>query len=107
MVIKEEDDLKQKLINAQKKDTVLRKIFDAITKGELKKEETTAKFRPSFKKLKLIDGVIVKVRNDEKLIVVPEAFKLKILESAHNNGISCHFGLNKVYNALRAKYFWP
>ena len=104
MVIREKEGLIEKLINAQKKDPVLRKIYNAIAKGELKKEPTTAKFRPSFKKLKLINGVIVKVRNDEKLIVVPEAFKLKILESAHNNGISCHFGLNKVYNTLRAKY---
>ena len=40
-------------------------------------------------------------------IVVPRAYRPKILNLAHETPMSCHLGVNKTYHKILNHFFWP
>ena len=43
----------------------------------------------------------------ELLTYVPQALRKQLLVAAHNDSLSGHFGVRKVWHTLKDKYFWP
>ena len=107
MVIKEEPETKERIKRAQEEDTILKRVRQSIIDGKLAIDDDLVYFKSSFRRLKIIDGIILKVSDGETKIVVPDAFKAAVMESVHNGGCAAHFGLNKCYAALKSRYFWP
>ena len=66
-----------------------------------------AKFKTSFRQLKIKDDIIYQVRQDSDRIVVPEALQNDVLNSVHNENFAGHFCLNKTYAKLKQYFYWP
>ena len=41
------------------------------------------------------------------LVYVPECLRNKLIQTAHDDALSGHFGVNKVWMKLKNKYYWP
>ena len=86
-----------------KKDKQLKKIAEAIQNDDwerMKKDPDVAPFYSTRGELYLAEGVILRMNK----IIVPQTLQEKVLKAAHSLG---HFGMTKMKNMLRGKYWFP
>ena len=108
----------QQLRKAQMCDLRLQQIID------FKESETLPQSRKAQKRLKrtasqfaLLSGVLyynnlkdirdLELGVHQYVLVVPPVLRFDILASAHGDSSAGHFGIQRTFDTLRLKYFWP
>ena len=79
MVITLEPDFDERVKSAQNSDEKLIKLKTCTLERKIKAEDKIDEFKATLKHLKIINGIIFKVRNKVELLVVPDTYKIKIL----------------------------
>ena len=57
--------------------------------------------------LTLVNDVLVRKTDSETHLVVPEALRKRLFESAHSGSLAAHLGFDRTIAQLRPSYYWP
>lgn len=105
-LIKEEKHYLEILKSHQSKDEVVNKVVLAIQSGG-EWPEDLKHYEQCRRKLIVEDGIVFYRQADlGDRILVPDHLRAKILELAHGNVLSGHFGISRTYYNLKRRYFW-
>lgn len=85
------EELLVRLRKAQKEDDDLKRVFEAIERGEAKNHVIQG-------------GILYRETDNNTLIVVPQAMQMQIIRRAHEQG---HFGINKTEALVKVDYWIP
>ena len=93
---------KNEFIKAQMEDEQLIKMRDIALQNSIDVEKEKTCFF-------IQNGLLMRKYGDKRYdqVVVPEGYRKMLLEVAHANEMSGHFGINKTYEKLSRDYFWP
>ena len=104
-MILEEKTRQDVLKEEQQKDPDIAVVKNCLEKKDQQNLPTA--YKPVYGQLQIVDSVVYQVRKGESRILVPESWRLRVLQSVHNNNYAIHFGVSKTYAKLKSIYFWP
>ncbi|CAM4955013.1 unnamed protein product [Rotaria socialis] len=89
-----------RICEQQQKDTVIKQIYQQLSNGKQRQSYT------------LKDGLVYKIIHRPghcilELPYIPTSMIDQLLQAYHDSPTSGHLGINKTWNKIRDRYFWP
>ena len=62
---------------------------------------------PKISQFVIEKGLLFKIKQGNKLLMIPSNLKENVLKSYHNHATSVHMSRDKLYDMLKVRFYWP